>query len=85
MAPKTAELPDETHVHAPVQEVPSTRMSCEVAPAARTPLTPACMRSKTVAAGMSCGSFWRSKMTWSLDLNSVASFCHPGFPSDDIS
>ncbi|PIL32301.1 hypothetical protein GSI_05546 [Ganoderma sinense ZZ0214-1] len=76
MAPKTAELPDETHVHAPVQEVPSTRMSCDVAPAARTPFTPACMRLNTVAAGMPFGSFWRSKMTCESDTNSAASCCH---------
>ena len=76
IAPNTAEFPDETHVHAPVQDVPSTRMSCDVAPAARTPFTPACMSAKTVAAGMSCGSFWRSKMTCESDANSAASCCH---------
>ena len=48
MAPKASLLPEVVHVHAPVQLVPSTRMSWLVAPAARTPFTPACMRLKTV-------------------------------------
>lgn len=68
MAPKTWLFPEVVQVHAPVQLVPSTRMSWLVAPEARTPFTPACMRLKTVCAGMSCGSFWRSKMTWSFDF-----------------
>lgn len=47
IAPKTSLLPEEVQVQAPVQLVPSTRMSCEVAPEERTPLMPACICGET--------------------------------------
>ena len=59
-ASNAAEFPDVVvHVQAPVYEVPSARMSC-LAPEARMPSMPACMRLTTVDAAMSCGSFIKS-------------------------
>lgn len=43
IAPNASLLPEVVQVHAPVQLVPSARMSWLVAPLARTPLTAACI------------------------------------------
>jgi hypothetical protein len=55
-----------THVHAPVHELPSTKISCEVAPAPRMPSIAAWLRLKTSLLSMSWYSLLVSKMTLSL-------------------
>jgi hypothetical protein len=47
-------------------------MSWLVAPAARMAKMAACSQSKTTEASMPLGSFWRSKMTYSLSANCLA-------------
>lgn len=58
------EFPDEIHVQAPVQDVPSTKMYWLVAPAARTPSMQAWFRDATMASdGSSWNSLLQSKIT----------------------
>lgn len=56
-----------TQCHAPVHEFPSTKMYCEVAPAARMALIAAWFRFATSVLSSSWNSLFVSNMTFELD------------------
>lgn len=74
--PIESPLPLDTQLQAPVQELPSAVMYCEVAPAARMPSMPAWFRLTTTSWSMSWNSLLMSKMTLVLLANSVATLVH---------
>jgi hypothetical protein len=65
-----------TQVHAPVHELPSMKIVCDVAPAARMPSMAAWLRLKTSELSMSWYSLLVSKMTLLLLAKSLAVVVH---------